>query len=347
MSGVTDECVSARTERLGRVLRVIGSTGADAIPLLSDSNDAWRLGDAVLRICYRGDVHRFQRDGLVAAAAPASVRAPRLLDQGQVGELAWQLTAWVDGTPLGLVWPNLGLAERRRAIGQLGESLAQLNSYHFPAAVRAALGVPRPVGELTASAVVGADLNPLPVSRARLLLAPAARLSGVDPSLIGAVIDLFDEWEPADPLAQPALAAHGGGVVVHGDAHPMNVLWNDGVVALLDWEWVRIGVPELEIEPFLHRGSESNPVLMGDTAQIIGWLAEAYPAAFAAEDLIPRIWLIELAHTLRHLVLWPPDRPEGHLPEDHPLRRLRRIARDSHHLRQTLLRAGPHGGALF
>lgn len=326
------ELGAARLARLDQVLTALGRRGVDAVPLPSDSNDVWRVGDAVLQICYRGDRARIARAALVSAALPAAVKAPKLLDYGGVGDMTWQLSALVDGVPLGVAWPTLALPDRRRAIQQVGESLAELNGHTFPAAVRSALSASRPVGDMTATAVIGADLNPLPVSRARLLLEPAARLTGVDRSVIEAVSKRFDALQTTDPLNDHALFHHGGGVVVHGDAHPMNVLWNDGVVALLDWEWVRLGAPELEIEPFLGRGFEDHPSLTVDSSQIAGWLAEGHPDAFAAPDLVRRVWLIELAHTLRHLLLWPPDRPEHLLPVRHPMRTLRRIATAPSHL---------------
>ncbi len=332
---MTDVC-RARTRRLDRVLAATGHRGSDAAPLPSDSNDAWRIGKTVLRICYRGDRGRFERDALVAAWLPAAVRAPKLLEHGVVEDLAWQVHELVDGVPLGLCWSTLDIAERKRAIWQVGESLAELNAHEFPAKVRATLAAPRPVGDVTAAAVVGSDLNPLPVPRARLLLDRAADLTGVDMGLIRAVGERFDQLEPVDPFGAVTLARYGGGIVVHGDAHPMNVLWDDGVVALLDWEWVRMGTAEVEIEPFLYRGLDSDPSLMADSAQIIAWLAEANPDAFSAPDLVKRVWLVELAYTLRHLLLWPPDRPEHDLPTDHPLRRLRRIVADHSHLDRIL-----------
>lgn len=263
-----------RGKRLHHVLGVIARDGADAVRLPSDSNDAWRLGDAVLRICYRGDRTRFEREALVTTELPASAKVPRLLEYGGDDELAWQVTAWVDGVTLGAAWPTLHADGRRRAITQLGEALAELNGYPLPPVVGAALAAPRPVGKVSSDAVVGADLNPLPVPRARLLLEPAARLPGVDRSLIDRVAARFDELETIDPLGERALAERGPGAVVHGDAHPMNVLWDEGVVAILDWEWVRLGAPELEIEPFLYRGYESDPRLMVDSRRIIGWLAK-------------------------------------------------------------------------
>lgn len=79
---------AARVRRLHRALAASGRDEADAVPLRSDSNDVWLIGDVVLRICYRGDRKRFEREALVSAAMPASVRVPRLLAQGGDGEVA-------------------------------------------------------------------------------------------------------------------------------------------------------------------------------------------------------------------------------------------------------------------
>jgi hypothetical protein len=323
-----------RHSRLARVLGTLRRDGATAVSLPSFSNDAWRLGDVVLRICYRGDRGRFEREALVTSALPGKV--PRLLDYGRDDDLAWQVTAWTDGIPLADVWPDLGVQARQRAITELGETLAELNEYALPDAVRGVLLAPRPVGDVSADAVVGADINPLPVPRARLLLEPAAQLPGVDAGLIEEVAARFDELEPLDPCSDGSLADHHGGTVVHGDAHPHNVLWDDGVVCVLDWEWVRLAAPQLDVEPFLYRGYDSSVALAADSGRIIGWLADAYPAAFAGPDLVRQMWLIELAITLRDVLIAPPTCPEPRLPPDHPLRRLRQIVTSSQHLEQIL-----------
>lgn len=327
-----------RARRLRRVLGVLGYDGEGAVPLPSDSNDAWRLGELVLRICYRGDRARFERAALVTSGLPASAKVPRLLDYGSDDELAWQVTAWVDGVPLGAAWTGLDADDRRRAITELGEALAELHGHAFPPAVLTALLAPRPVGDVSPAAVIGADINPLPVPRARLLLEPAARLPGVDRGLIDQLAARFDELEPIDPCGERVLADGDGPVVVHGDAHPLNVLWDEGVVAVLDWEWVRVAAPALEIEPFLYRGYESSTSLMADSHRIIGWLADAHPSAFADPDLIRRMWLIELAYTLRDLHIEPPIRPGRPLPMHHPLRRLRWSVTGYQHLEQILPR---------
>lgn len=322
-----------RVQRLQRVLPAIGRTGGIPVPLASESNDAWRIGDTVLRVCWRGDRSRFDREAAVIGAMPAAIPVPRLLDTGRVDELAWQLTAVVDGVSLGAVWSGLDRQQQRVAITQLGTLLSVLNVHAFPPEVRELLDPPRSVEPPTLDAVPGADLNPLPVQRTRFLLAPASNLPGVESALIDAVAALLDRLEPLDPVGERALAARAGGVLVHGDAHPMNVLWNDGIVALLDLEWARLGSPEMEIEPFLPRGPD--PRQVADARRRLGWLAAAHPDAFAGSDLVNRVWLIELAYAVRHLLLSPPEHGHPQEPE-HPLQRLRRIVQGPAHLENVL-----------
>jgi prepilin-type processing-associated H-X9-DG protein len=123
---------------------------------------------------------------------------------------------------------------------------------------------------------------------------------------------------------------------VHGDAHPANILWHDGhVTALLDFEWVRLGPPDLEIEPYLrwHHRAAANKA---ETPAILGWLAESHPAAFSPPRLTSRLWLYQLAFTLRHILIQPPDRPASELPADHPLRILSQLIAGPGYLSQLL-----------
>ena len=60
---------------------------------------------------------------------------------------------------------------------------------------------------------------------------------------------------------------------------------------------------------------------------LLTWLAEDYPGLFAAPDLDNRLWAYAIAYTIRHIVFWPPDRPEADgLDPAHPLHTLRRLA---------------------
>jgi aminoglycoside phosphotransferase len=314
---------------------------------------------------------------------------PEVLDTGCDGDLAWQVTRVVEGVPLATLWGGLSHAERRDAVHQIGQALAALHAHRFPSDVVAALAAPRPVGDTSTSALVGADITVLPLRRAESLLAAARHEGRADRALIDDVAARFRELADADPLtdaplaeadrpaearppearlARPAEARRAGarladarlaqarlaearlaearptearlaedgplaGAVtcVHGDAHLGNALWKDGrLTALLDFEWVRLGPPDLEIEPYLR--ADTAGLTHTELGEALGWLAESYPAMFAGPDLVRRLWLYQLANAVRELFLDGPGQP----PDGSAQRQLRRIVKSPDHLLRIL-----------
>jgi aminoglycoside phosphotransferase (APT) family kinase protein len=97
------------------------------------------------------------------------------------------------------------------------------------------------------------------------------------------------------------------GLVVHGDAHFANALWFEGcLVALLDFEWARIGPSDLELEaacredPIIEDAAESGPIRASEVPMLV-WLREGYPDLFNREDLTERLWLYDLCYQVRRL----------------------------------------------
>ncbi len=135
-----------RDERLELVARRLGLDPGDASPLGSDSNDAWRIGDAALRICWRGDPTRLHREALVLGELPDDVPHPELVDAGWVGDLSWTLTRWVDAPVLRDVWAQLSPRDRGAATDQLARALAALHAWEpvRPPPVRSATEHRRP-----------------------------------------------------------------------------------------------------------------------------------------------------------------------------------------------------------
>jgi prepilin-type processing-associated H-X9-DG protein len=320
-------------ERLARVLGRVRAHDGTPVLLTSHSNDTWRIGPVVLRVCWRGDRDRFAREAAVTAALPPTVPYPEVLESGRDEQLAWQVTRALDGVSLAEAWPALSAAQRREAIREVGRILAALNAHAFPADVEALLAAPRPADEGSTSELIGADLVPLPCRRARLMVGAARALRHVDRGLVDDVEARLGALARVDPLSDPT----GKPSCVHGDAHTSNVLWWDGrVVALLDFEWVRLGPPDLEIEPYLRGDPDGGAAKEAATRATLGWMAETHPAAFADRELIARLWLYQLASALRDLLIMPPDRPAAELPGEHPLRRLRRIVEGPEHLHRLI-----------
>jgi aminoglycoside phosphotransferase (APT) family kinase protein len=347
----------AQLARLARVLGAVRVPAATPVLLTSHSNDAWRIGQVVLRICRRGDRGKFSREAAVTAALPPGVPYPEVLDTGADDDLAWQVTRAVAGVPLAAAWPRLRAAQRREAIHQVGHALAALNAHSFPPEVRAALAAPRPAGDTSAEALIGADLNPLPHQRALLVAGLVRALPHADAALIDdaearlhdlARVDPVDSTTTAGPACPASVTAAAASVTgaaasvtaagcVHGDAHPANVLWREGrVVALLDFEWVRLGPADLELEPYLRQHPVPGRQAEAQTRTILGWLADSHPAAFAVPCLLERLWLYQLAFILRQALIYVPDRPWSELGDDHPLWQLRRVVSSPDHLRRLI-----------
>jgi aminoglycoside phosphotransferase (APT) family kinase protein len=284
--------------RLRLVVGAAGLTIAEApVPLPSNSNDAWKIGELVLRICWRGDRSRVRREALVLEHLPEGVPHPPLVAAGEVDDLSWTLTRWLPGR----------VEHRRVDVGQLGEAMCALHAWDPPPEVKAALAV-RPA-DSDMHDVIGADLNPLPVDRALRLVEPATHLDHVDPQLVIQLGEQLQRLRSVDPLTNPT-----DGVVVHGDAHLNNVIWNGTLlVALLDYEWARLGPPDLELQPLL---------LSADAAALIPSVVDAYPGIAAHPRVVERLWLYDLSATLRDLLVKAPLRADGDLPSWHPKRRL-------------------------
>ncbi len=277
-------------------------------PLLveSESNDVWKIGDLFVRVCWRGDRARLERERLVATHLPEGIPYPPILSGGRDEVLSWTITRELPGATLSDRWDSLPVDERRAAIRQHAQVLKTLHGWQPPPRVAAALRRRPPIDPSRPATIVGADVNPLPLSRATRLVQAARGLPFVDPDVIDAVAAVFHELRAVDPFVTDDL------VVVHGDAGLTNVLWHDArLVALLDFEWVRWGPRDLELAPFIE--------FLGGRSLLLAWLEEDYPQLFGHPAVIERLWLYELAGALRGVVVWPPrsledsQRPYGAL----------------------------------
>lgn len=308
---------------------------ADRRLLESYSNDAWQVGDKIVRVCWRGDISRLLREASVACALPREVPYPPVIDYGTDHEVSWMITTRLEGEVLSHAWPKLDRAERRSAIRELAKALAALHMWSPPAHLLAV--ITERATQATADDVVGADINPLPVERA-LRLAPFAKtVPFVDAALIDAAAQRMRELEPYD-------VTHADqGHVIHSDAHFANLLWSRGeIVALLDFEWVRLGPIEWELEPFFRNAASPPEISQGQPAEsepVYAWFRADYPELFTGPLLVERLWLADLACALRDVLVWPPYGVEEQLAPHHPLRRLHLAVEGPNHLVRLLEQA--------
>ena len=291
----------------------------------SDSNDAWQvadghLGDLVVRVGWRGDITRLEREVAVATHLPAAVRYPEVVGHGRAfargHALTYTLTRRLTGWPLDRRWATLSDTQRRAAVGELAQMLRELHSWRPPAPV-AEVVCQRPDLRLgTIAGLIGSDITPLPLERALALAAHSSSLPNVDRRLIAEATRAMRDLRPVDPaLDNPS--EHG---IVHGDLHLNNLWWSeDAGLFLLDLEWVRFGPPSLELLRLCDSADED--LLRGNELHltVLRWLAADYPRLFDGSGLLARLRLYSLAFALREINLAAPHR------DDNALRRLRRL----------------------
>jgi scyllo-inosamine 4-kinase len=311
--------------RLARVAREAGIASIDgAVALVSASNAAWRVGDVVVRISWSGDRARLAREVAVLAHLPASVPHPELLGHGSTDGRTWTLTRWVPGAVAIGTWRTMSPPRRDRLARQLADALATLHAWSPPAEIRTQLAQRGPAAN--ADDLVGQDVNPLPIDRALAIVDEAKAAHHADPVVIDAVAERLRELRPFD-------LDEAESVVLHGDLHLHNVVETDGSLqTILDFEWVRLGPPDLDLQAFLRAGAET------ESADAIPRIAAHHADLVAHPRVVERLWLYDLACTLRDVIVCPAAAPPDLLAPDHPLRRLPVIVESSSYIEELLRR---------
>lgn len=287
--------------------------------VVSYSNDAWDLGELFLRVGWRDGRERLTREAVIGAALPEAVGFPELLGAGAYEDLTWTLSRRMQGVTLGAMWLDADRGRLRAVVAHLAERLRALHAWTptgEAAAMLAAHAADRPEA---AEAIVGSQVIPLPMERSAALIGALKAQPYVDPGVVDAAWDRMQSLARFDPAAAPTDR------VAHLDATSGNILVDgDRVSALIDFEWARLG-PAIMEAPAWTRELEDLRREGANPPPMIDWMAEAYPAMFAAPHFTEQLWLCELAYTLRHILAWPPNAPVATLVANHPLHRLRRL----------------------
>jgi aminoglycoside phosphotransferase (APT) family kinase protein len=274
----------------------------DSVLVESWSNDTWVNEELVLRVCWRGDRERLLREHELLTTLPISVPHASAVASGRIADLTWMLLRRIQGERLDLVWPSLSIDARRDAVVSLGNVLSNLHDWVPPPNIRKMLLHSTLTVPASRDAVVGSTIVPLPLERVALLLDCLESFPGMSEELLRRVrmrIDSLGSVISASELED--------GLVIHGDAHFANALWFEGcLVALLDFEWARIGPSDLELEaacredPIIEDAAESGPIPASEVPMLV-WLRAGYPELFIRENLTERLWLYELCHQVRQL----------------------------------------------
>jgi hypothetical protein len=304
---------------------------AAPVRLESYSNDVWRIEDArlgsiVLRVAWRGDINRLEREAAIGRELPPNVRYPEVLGYGKTSTgdfpLAYSVTRRLTGQALADGWGSLAAKQRRSAIAQLAQMLRELHRWRPPSEL-ADLVVRREKPPVVGiNELLGSDLNPLPIARTVALARHAMTMPYVDPGLITQAIEMLEDLGDVEPVLDDP-TQHG---LIHGDLHLFN-LWRtpSGDVILLDLEWARFAPPLLDIQRLcenadvdMRNGSDTHPT-------ILRWLWQEYPELFQGDRAAQRLRLYSLAFSIRQIIVDPPNAPIGELSPDHSLNCIRRL----------------------
>ena len=309
--------------RLSAVAKDAGLRSIDgAVRLPSASNEVWKAGDVVVRISWSDDLERVLREVMVLQHLPASVPHPEVLGHGTTGGRTWTLTRWVPGDVAIGTWRSMSSANRDRFARQLAHALVALHEWSPPAEVLEL--VARRRSATTVDDLIGQDVNPLPIDRALALVDEAKQAPHADPAVIDAVAERLRELRAFD-------LGGVGSTVIHGDLHLRNIVEVDSrLQTVLDFEWVRLGPPDLDLQAFLRAEAEA------ESADVITRLAEHYPSIVAHPRIVERLWLYDLACTLRDVIVCPATTAPAHLRSHDPLRRLPLIVESAAYIERLL-----------
>jgi aminoglycoside phosphotransferase (APT) family kinase protein len=306
-------------QRLERVAHLTGIrlTGDEQL-MDSGSNDAWLIGDRVVRICWRGDIDRLPRDTALTQALPASVPRPAVDEAGRDEDLSWAVSPFASGTPLGHLWESGSEEELRELTRQSAVILRTLHEWEVPADLAAMLRQARQLPEADALTLVGAVGSPTHPLQQETLLDFLRSTPYVDR-------DLLDAAEVRVEAAQATLTpVVQRDVFIHGDFTPGNLLVDQGrIQGVLDFEYARLGPAS---DDLAMAWIWADRQAMGIPSELfLDWLREEYPEPFDAPDLAARREIAEFGFALRGCIVWPPDAPESQLIPFHPVHLLRRL----------------------
>ena len=265
---------------------------------------------------------------------------PKVVASGVEDFGEWIVVRHRPGTPLSQAWGTMAVEERRDVVHQLAEAMRAVHGVRLDDHVMAELAFSD--GDTRGESIDAP--HQLPATRVLELLDRAGSLAHVDRGLLRAARERTEQV--SDVLGEDDRRS-----LVHGDLHLENVLVVDGVlVALLDFEWCRPGPPEVDIDvlarfcadPALHIGGDY-PVHPREFSDVLHWVAEVYPEAFAHPRVKERLVLCALAFEVPWLLRMPPDRPLSALPEFHPARQLAALLEHGSHAE----RIGWQGGSVF
>lgn len=304
--------------RVAQILKDAG-IGTQSMPerIAGSTNEVWRAGDYIIRVGFVEGADRLRREARLAKQLPPEIGYPSVVASGLASFGEWIIVRHRPGQVLSESWATMDGPTRQAAVHDVARAIKALHNTRLEPAVAEDLVFHEGEGPLQLP-------HQLPASRIIELLEKARNLPYMDNGLIDAAVERTTALE--DVIWQ-----HERNGLVHGDLHFENVMTHQGlVVSLVDFEWSRVGPPELDIDilarfcatPQMHVGGDY--YLHKDAFKdVLRWFAETYPEPFENEFFIDRLTLCGLAFEVPWLLKFPPSGPISTLSEFHPVMQLK------------------------
>jgi aminoglycoside phosphotransferase (APT) family kinase protein len=312
-----------------RVVQILKSAGVStrAFPerIAGSTNEVWRAGDYIIRVGFVDGAERLRREARLAQYLPHQIGYPSVVASGIEPFGEWIVVRHRPGYMLSEAWAVLDGPTRQSAVREVAGAIKALHNTHLEPAVAEDLRFREGEGPLQLP-------HQLPAARVIELLEEARKLPYMDNGLIDAAVERATALEDV-------IWAHERNGLVHGDLHFENVVVNDGVVvALVDFEWSRIGPGEIDIDmlarfcanPQMHVGGSY--YLHNDAFKdVMRWFAEEYPEIFEREFFLDRLMMCGLAFEVPWLLKFPPTGPASTLGDFHPVNQLKELLEKGTH----------------
>ncbi len=276
--------VEDEASRLVWVRARIAAAGGEVGPLEDQSGWANRVYTSpthVVRISSGRFRDSFSHDRSVISLLMGQLPVPVVVDAGEVVGRQWMIMERLEGQSLLRAWPAMQVAERRRAITSLGETLAALHR------VQAQPGFTNPWIEDAMAESNGAHMYLTPPQSWHLGIEAMRSRKLLDTALVDRISDYLSE--------RISLFAEDKPCLIHGDIHFNNLIWDGEKITLLDFEIATLAAADREVQalndfirdPAEVFGPEDDLEISG-LSQVQGWLGAAYPGLFASPDFIER-----------------------------------------------------------
>lgn len=287
------------------LLNQLGLPSTELEALHGWSNEVWLTPTHVVRLSSGRFRESFKHEVAAIQLIRDRVSVPKIVAHGELGTREWMIARRVPGQNLLDAWPALDWQERRRAVLALARELAQLHSIELPA------GFANP-WQTDAITLPGKARDAYHVQpRYFPVIIKSLRSSGLlEPALLARAEQWLHEQLP--------LFEHDEDVLLHGDLHFNNLMWDGERITLLDLEGASRGARDVELDtiirftcapaPFYGQARQAQ-TSSDDYRDVLSTLQEGYPALFAAPGLEARLKVYEAMWYLLQIHHFPAGEP--------------------------------------